>query len=142
MVCKIKKLYRYHLCHTTVFLHWGQFTNCFPFWGEKHTNSKFTKFPSILLQTLEWTFDHLLCQYHFTLCIYWHSTRPMQARGWIRPSWEKGWKQDRSNSDRAFLIRSVELVDSDSATVKTHRAYSVLRGEEQVSFFKLIFSRF
>ena len=44
-------------------------------------------------------------------------------------------KQDRSNPDMAFLIRSVELVDSDSATVKTHLAYSVLRGEEQVSCF-------
>jgi hypothetical protein len=29
----------------------------FLFW-EKHTNSKFTKLPSISLQTLEWTFDH------------------------------------------------------------------------------------
>ena len=42
----------------------------------------------------------------------------------------------------AFLIRSVELVDSDSATVKTHRAYSVLRGEEQVSFKKNLFSQY
>ena len=50
--------------------------------------------------------------------------------------------QDRSNPDMAFLIRSVELVDSDSATVKTHRAYSVLRGEEQVSFFLNLFSQY